>query len=94
MTAPTQTPSKWIRARFHANEDDYRSMVWPPPGPYWCSGYGEDYAIVVAYVRTEDQIYAGWPEASEVDLTRGVDLVFTDRFAKPDWWGLLPPTTA
>lgn len=37
---------KWERHRFHANEDDYRSVIWPPLGPYWCSGYGDGYSTV------------------------------------------------
>ena len=60
--------SKWMRVRFHANEGDYRPIKWPPPGPYWCSGEGDDYSIIVAYVRTQKQIKEFWPEASEIDV--------------------------
>jgi hypothetical protein len=37
MSEPWKGP--WIRYRFHANADDYRPVKFPPPGPYWCSGY-------------------------------------------------------
>lgn len=76
----------WIRARFCANLDDYRPVKWPPPGPYWCSGYGDDYSIVVAYVKNEEQIKEFWPEATDIDAEEVNEIVFTDRFSKPDWW--------
>jgi hypothetical protein len=48
---------KWMRLRFEANEDDYRPIKWPPPGPYWCSGYlcGKvGAAIVIALIPLDD----------------------------------------
>lgn len=30
-----------IRARFEANEGDYRPINWPVKHPYWCTGYGQ-----------------------------------------------------
>lgn len=81
---------KWIRARFRANEDDYRSVKWPPVGPYWCSGYGDGYSIVVAYVRSEDDIYVQWPESTHIDAEVGVEIEFCDRFPKPSWYESAP----
>lgn len=81
-----------IRARFHADHDDWRPVDWPPPGPCWCSGYAgdESYSVVVAYVEKPEQIKEFWPEASNIDLLEtNVEPVFTDRFPKPDWWN--PP---
>lgn len=77
---------KWFRCRFHANEDDYRPVKWPPPGPYWCTGYGDDYSIVVAYVRDMEQVYEYWPEASQVDAEERSEITYTDRFPKPEWY--------
>lgn len=79
---------KWDRLRFHANLDDYRPVLWPPPGPYWCSGEGDDYSIVVAYVPTGFRdLFKFWPEAQNVDaLQTNTTLSFSDRFPKPDWW--------
>lgn len=76
----------WLRARFHANPDDYRPVKWPPPGPYWCSGEGDGYSVVVAYLRPEDRVTDWWPEASEVDTEEADAIVFTGRFPRPDWW--------
>jgi hypothetical protein len=74
------------RARFRALED-YRPVNWPIKHPYWCTGYGENYSTVVAYADDEAYILANWPEADEIELGDEVDeYVFTDRFAKPDWF--------
>lgn len=77
-----------IRARFHANHDDWRPVKWPPPGPCWCTGYAMNgaYSTVVAYVEKEAQIKEYWPEASNIDATEVAGITFTDRFEKPDWW--------
>jgi hypothetical protein len=77
-----------IRARFKADAEDYRPINWPPPGPYWCTGYAGDdsYSIVVAYADNEDQIKAFWPEAKDIDSTECTDYTFTDRFPQPSWW--------
>lgn len=81
---------KWDRIRFHANEEDYRPVIWPTLGPYWCSGEGDGYSIVVAYFphgATNEEIKKYWPEATEIDrMQTNVPLTFSDRFAKPDWW--------
>lgn len=80
----------WDRVRLHVNLEDYRAVVWPPLGPYWCSGETDTHAIVVAYVPhgTKDEgIRKFWPEAAEIDrMQNGVPITFSDRFKKPDWW--------
>lgn len=75
-----------IRARFHANEDDWRPVKWPPSGPCWCTGYGDGYSVVVAYVASEGQLLEYWPEATEIDATPKDQIEFSDRFSRPDWW--------
>jgi len=77
-----------IRARFKANPDDYRPVKWPPPGPYWCTGYAgdESHSIVVAYVAAEDQVREFWPEAKDIDCEIVDKIVFTSRFPEPTWW--------
>lgn len=80
----TNTP--WLRARFRANEEDWRPVTFPPPGPSWCTGYGDGYSTVVAYVKTTEQITEFWPEAEDIDITECDEITFTDRFPKPEWW--------
>lgn len=77
-----------LRARFHANADDWRPINFPPPGPAWCTGYAADesYSTVVAYVADENQIREFWPEATNIEIDEHAKIIFTDRFPRPDWW--------
>lgn len=75
-----------IRARFKANEDDYRPVNWPVKHPYWCTGYGFGYSIVVAYADDEEEILRNWPEAEDIDAEEATEYTFTSRFPKPDWF--------
>ena len=75
-----------IRVRFKANEDDYRPVNWPVKHPYWCSGEGDGYSIVISYADNEDYIMKNWPEASDLDSEEVSGYIFTDRFPKPDWF--------
>ena len=84
---------KWNRHRFHANEDDYRPMIWPPPGPYWCSGYGDGYSIVIAYAPDDTDMLKYWPEMEEDDIDKDVEITFSGRFPQPEWWPLDDSTT-
>jgi len=74
-----------IRARFKANEDDYRPVNWPIKHPYWCTGYGNDHSIIVAYADHVEEIKSNWPEAKDIDATEVEEYKFTERFPKPDW---------
>lgn len=75
-----------IRARFHANEDDYRPVKWPVKHPYWCTGYGDGYSVVVAYADNLKEIKKNWPEAKNIETTEEKEYSFSDRFPKPDWF--------
>ena len=79
-----------IRCRFKANHDDPRPVKFPPPHPWWCTGYAGDdsYSIVVAYADNEDQIKEYWPEAAELDSEETIAYFFNSRFPKPDWFEL------
>lgn len=76
-----------IRARFRANPEDYRPIEWPVKHPYWCTGYGEGYSIVVAYADDEAEIKRLWPEATNIDAEQVNEYTFTDRFPRPSWFG-------
>lgn len=75
-----------LRVRFRANRDDYRPVNWPVKHPYWCTGYGFSYSIVISYADNEEYIYNNWPEASDLDIEEVEGYVFTDRFEKPEWF--------
>lgn len=72
-----ETLWKWCR---------YRPVKWPPKGPYWCSGSGDDYSIVVAYVPRDVDVTEFWPEASHLDEKDVDSIAYSGRFPKPEWW--------
>lgn len=86
---------QWERVRFLTTSEDYRPVVFPPPGPWWCSGSGltsdgKDCFIIVAFLPVGVPISSYWPEGQEPEDVRFryrvADITFTDRFPKPDWW--------
>jgi len=77
---------KWRRYRFHANLEDSRPVKFPPPGPWWESGFGDDCSIVIAYLPQNVELKEFWPEASKVEFTNETEISFSDRFPRPTWW--------
>lgn len=96
MTASDRSPAapgRFMRVRFRADEDDPRPVKWPPPGPYWVTGYGDDFAWLVAYVETLQQLIEYWPDAWEMDVSaERCEPEFTSRFPQPQWWPTPAPT--
>lgn len=76
----------WERHRFKANEEDYRPVKFPPPGPYWCTGFGEDYSVIVAYLPEGEPVTDWWPEARDIDSEPVDKINFTSRMPRPTWW--------
>lgn len=74
-----------IRCRFKTTHEDYRPAVWPIKHPYWCTGCGDGYWIIVAYADNEEEVLTNWPEAYDLDSEEVVEYVYTDRFEKPTW---------
>ena len=88
-------PSAWKRYRFRTfNEDDPRPVKFPPPGPYWISGYGDGYAVLIAYLPADcdEGLQDYWPDEEAHEWWDGYDcqdrpeIAFTDRFPRPEWW--------
>ncbi len=78
---------KWKWYRFTSDSEDYRPVVFPPPGPFWCTGYNAfDHAVIVAYLPPDSRLADYWPEAQCIDVEDKEEIVFTDRFEKPEWW--------
>lgn len=75
-----------IRCRFKQPTEDPRPVNWPVKHPYWISGQGDDYFILIAYADDEAEVLANWPEATDLDSTERAEYLFTDRFPKPDWF--------
>lgn len=75
-----------IRCRFRTSAPDPRPVNWPIKHPYWVSGEGDGYHILVAYAADEHEIRQNWPEAYDLESERCKNLVFTSRFPKPEWF--------
>lgn len=75
-----------IRVRFKTQEEDYRPINWPVKHPYWVSGSGSNYWVLVAYADDEAELLRNWPEAYDLVSQHASRYVFTDRFPEPDWW--------
>jgi hypothetical protein len=95
----TSNPSAWRRYRFRSwAADDPRPVTFPPPGPYWITGSGEErdgreFATLVAYLpgASADELEHFWPETDGIlwdgyDFQWRDEIAFTSRFTKPDWW--------
>lgn len=85
--------SYWRVRFFTASADDPRPVTFPPPGPYWVSGYsggksGElAEAVLIAYLPRKSDLKKLWPgaKAAEWSNKKG-QIEFTSRFPKPKWW--------
>ena len=85
---PLQVKS-WIRYRFKAYGNDTRPIVWPPAGPYWVTGKGDGYDIIVAYIPKNVPLEKYWPgiDAGDINMKQEVcEVKFSERFPKPGYW--------
>ena len=81
------TPLTWKRYRFMSDADDYRPVKFPPPGPYWCSGYdSEDRYVMIVYLPQGVKLLEYWPEAIEIEENDAYRPQFTSRFPRPEWY--------
>ena len=47
----------WKRYRFETRStDDYRPLVFDPRYPWWCTGYGDESAVIVAYLPSSEDL--------------------------------------
>lgn len=87
----TNKKSKWIRYRFYTKSvGDYRPLVFNPKYPWWCTGFGgegdDEFAVIVVYLPEEEDLLKYWDDAYMISSDEEVDITFTDRFQKPDWY--------
>ena len=78
-------------ARFFVRVEslDARPVIWPIPHPYWHTGSNDEGCTVCAYVESEEQLLAQWPEAENIDWQDDEPAQiyqFTERFYMPDWF--------
>lgn len=79
---------KYSKLRFKTKSiEDYRPLkdMKEIQCPWWCSGEGTDYAIIICYLPKEECLYDYWDDAYDIDQEFTDEIVYTDRFPKPDW---------
>lgn len=53
--------------------------------PWWCSGEGTDYAIIICYLPKGIDLFEYWDDAYDIDVEQKEKITYTDRFKKPDY---------
>lgn len=76
----------YIKYRFKTYSEDYRPLIFNPKYPYWCTGHGEDYFIIVAYLPIEEDLTLYWDDAFDIDFVEKENIEFSDRFPRPNWF--------
>lgn len=73
----------WNRYRFKTDSvADWRPLVYNPDYPFWCSGYGDDYAIIVCWLPIEEDLFKYWDDAYDIDTETHEEIKYTSRFPK------------
>ena len=77
----------WHRYVFKTKAiNDYRPLIFNPKYPWWCSGEGDGYVTIVAYLPVGENIYKYWDDAYHVHSKKVDKIEFTDRFPKPNYF--------
>lgn len=78
-----------IRARFKTNSEDCRPLKVSDKFPWWCTGYDDDNAIIVAYEKDLKSLSNRWPEIEhyidDVEFDIVNEIKYSSRFPKPDY---------
>ena len=78
----------WYRFKTKSVED-YRPLVDMKDiqMPWWCTGSGYDYVIIVCYLPKNEELEKYWDDAYDVEEKPVSEIKYTDRFQKPEWLG-------
>ena len=79
---------KYKKYRFKTKSiEDYRPLLDMKDiqCPWWCSGEGEDYAIIICYLPADEDLFKYWDDAYDIDVEDADEIIYTDRFKKPGW---------
>ena len=80
--------SKYIKYRFKTKAiDDYRPLkdMKDIQCPWWCSGEGINYAIIICYLPKDIDLKECWDDAYDIDKEERDEITYADRFRKPDY---------
>lgn len=77
----------WKRYRFYTKAiKDYRPLIFNPKYPWWCSGFGDKHAVIVAYLPEHEDLYEYWDDAYNVEYSEHDKIEFSSRFPKPKYF--------
>ena len=79
---------KYIKYRFKTKAiEDYRPLIDMSSikCPWWCSGQGFDFAVIVCYLPQGEDLFKYWDDAYEIETEEVESINYTDRFPKPKW---------
>ena len=79
-----------VRYKFKTKAvEDYRPLIDMKDikMPWWCTGFAADvsYAIIVCYLPNSEDLFKDWDDAYDIDVKEVAEIVYTDRFQKPEW---------
>lgn len=80
--------SKYKKYRFKTKSlEDYRPLkdMKEIQCPWWCSGEGTDYAIIICYLPSGINLLDYWDDAYDIEIEDKDEIIYTDRFKKPNW---------
>ena len=91
MNESVKLKEPWVRYRFVTDAEDYRPIILNPAYPWWCSGFNIlEEAIIIVFLPKTENLKDYWPEAENITEQEVNEIVFTDRFSKPDWFIEVP----
>lgn len=82
--------SELVRYRFCTRAiEDFRPLVdMKPIGmPWWCTGTGYGHVTIVCYLPENEPLKKYWDDAFDIYEEHVDEIVYTDRFKKPEWLG-------
>lgn len=76
----------YLRVRFII-DSDFADPVEHAPLPSWITGAGDNYVVIVAYVRDGQYLKQYWPSHGKISFIVPCEKIeFTERFPKPHWF--------
>ena len=75
------------RYRFYTRAEDFRPLkdMADIQMPWWCTGQTRDAVVIVCYLPDDVDLFEYWDDAFNIDCDDVEEIVYTDRFQKPDW---------
>lgn len=76
----------WTKYLFSIKDTGWRSVSFPPPGPYWLLPTGDGKTNIMIYLPENIPLRDYWPEADVIESIEGVEIEFTEQYPRPSWW--------